>query len=37
LLGAAGIDQLKIHHTHYHQLQWRHTIYSLSLGVGYVL
>ena len=37
LLGTAGIDQLKIHHQDYNQLQWRHTIYSLSLGVGYVL
>jgi|GEM_PF-6160299 len=37
LLGALGIDQFKIHHKDYNQLQWRHTIYSLSLGVGYVL
>ncbi len=37
LVGAAGIDQLNYHHEDYNQLQWKHTIYALSLGVGYVL
>ena len=35
--GALGYDRKDIYHEDYDQLRWKHNIYSLTLGVGYVL
>ncbi|HEY3385089.1 MAG TPA: hypothetical protein VGK46_01190 [Saprospiraceae bacterium] len=37
LSGALGYGRKDIYHLDYQQLKWKHSIYSLSLGVGYVL
>jgi hypothetical protein len=37
LSGALGYDRKNIYHQDYAQLKWKQSIYSLTLGVGYVL